>query len=124
VKLEKDSEVSNIRLGIECGGFKMKRYLAQEGILQLKPLATRKNGHTSTKATSSNSGTSLLPTTRLTIKTRSQVAAARILRHRALSSRLRGLRRLSSPILGRSSVVKVQMPRSEQSVRRAITQYL
>jgi hypothetical protein len=42
VEPEKDSKVFNVRSGMECGGFEMKRYLAQEGILQLKPLATRK----------------------------------------------------------------------------------
>jgi hypothetical protein len=42
VEPEKDSKVFDIRSGMECGGFEMKRYLAQEGILQLKPLTTRK----------------------------------------------------------------------------------
>jgi hypothetical protein len=42
VQPEKDSEIFDIRSGMECGGFEMKRYLAQESILQLKPPATRK----------------------------------------------------------------------------------
>jgi hypothetical protein len=42
VEPEKNSKVFDIRSGMECGGFEMKRYLAQEGILQLKPPATRK----------------------------------------------------------------------------------
>jgi hypothetical protein len=42
VEPEKNSKVFDIQSGMECGGFEMKRYLAQEGILQLKPPATRK----------------------------------------------------------------------------------
>jgi hypothetical protein len=36
------SEVFDVRSGMECGGSEMQRYLAQEGILQLKPPATRR----------------------------------------------------------------------------------
>ncbi|KAG9186442.1 hypothetical protein G6011_09550 [Alternaria panax] len=43
VEPEKYSEVFDIRSGMECGGLEMMRYLAQEGILQLKPPATRRN---------------------------------------------------------------------------------
>jgi hypothetical protein len=42
VELEKDSKVFDIQSGIDCGGVEIKRYLALEGIRQLKPLATRK----------------------------------------------------------------------------------
>ena len=42
VELEKFSEVFDIRSGMECGGLEMMQYLAQEGILQLKPPATRR----------------------------------------------------------------------------------
>jgi hypothetical protein len=42
VEPEKDSKVFHIQSGMECGGVEMKRYLAQEGIKQLDPPATRK----------------------------------------------------------------------------------